>query len=151
VTDKQQRERRNLNPTPEAVLATFMAIEGGNYPSDAMDFWDTLDPADQRIYTAMTAKIIRAWKQHQPSLAGSPQMMPAREACKHTWRPNQNWAIWICWRCRAVAGSAAGFNSFVEQCRERGMPESMVAQLHLLDHWEAYDADPLDDTTGGRP
>lgn len=71
VMTHRERDRRNLNPTPEAVLAAFVAIfEHGQYPGQPMDYWDTLNQHDQGLFRAMSARIIRAWQWHQSRQAG---------------------------------------------------------------------------------
>jgi hypothetical protein len=51
-------QTRNLNPTPEAIIA--MAMWGYRYGAQlggSMDFWDTLSEAEKRDCLALVARI----------------------------------------------------------------------------------------------
>lgn len=67
---------RNLNPTPEAVIA--MCAWGTRYAAQnggSMDFWDGLSAADQRLCAQIVESVRKADQYHQsrtPPVASAP-------------------------------------------------------------------------------
>lgn len=62
---ERDRDRRNINPTPEAVLA--MSIWGSRYAAQrggSMDFWDKLTESEQRRCRDLAEQFRKADKAH---------------------------------------------------------------------------------------
>lgn len=63
-------QRRNLNPTSEAIMA--MALWGARYAAQrggSMDFWDTLNPAEQKLCAELVERIREADRAHYKAAA----------------------------------------------------------------------------------
>lgn len=63
----KDRDSRNLNPTPAAVVA--MALYGSEYAAQnggSMDFWEKLSASRQRLCQQTAEWVISAHLSHQP-------------------------------------------------------------------------------------
>lgn len=63
--NERERDRRNLNPVPEAVIA--MNVFGERYAAQrggSMDFWSSLSPSDKALCQAILSRVHEAERAH---------------------------------------------------------------------------------------